>query len=185
MASFPIVARLAAPVQSEEDRVLRKLATVLLVSTVIFGLDILLELPGSIVAGEVHGPVQITHVVAEFGAVLLLAWGFALTRKHVLILDDDRNAQKRQLRSLRGEFDLVLQQRFRDWDLTEAEADIALLTLRGLKITEIATARNTRDGTVKSQMSAIFRKAGVSTRGELYGLFMEEFLDHGVSAQPA
>jgi len=182
MASFPKISQLGLPAFSENDRILRRLAAVLLVSTTIFSLDILLELPGSIVAGEIHGPVQITHVVAEIAAVLMLGWGFQLTRRHILLLEDDRAAQHQQLRSLRGEFDIVLQARFRDWDLTEAEADIALLTLRGLKIADIASARNTREGTVKSQMSAVFRKAGVSTRGELYGLFMEEFLDHGAAS---
>ena len=57
--------------------------------------------------------------------------------------------------------------------------DVALLTIRGLSICRIAELRHTQQGTIKAQLSAIFRKAGVSSRTELLAMFMDELLDFG------
>ena len=66
---------------------------------------------------------------------------------------------------------------FAHWSLTEAEEDIALLTDKGLTVAEIAEARNTSPGTVKSQNNAIYRKAGVKNRTQLVGAVVEELLE--------
>jgi len=185
MADFTTRNRLTLAGPLSEPDLVKRLFAILLVSSVVFGADILLELPGSIFAGEVHGVVQTLHVIVEFLALLLLIWGFVLARRHIRQLRQERDSNGLQLQSLRGEFDLILQDQFARWQLTEAERDIALLTLRGLKIADIAAARNTRQGTVKAHMSAVFRKAGVGTRGELNGLFMESFLDCGAAGKHA
>lgn len=57
------------------------------------------------------------------------------------------------------------------------ERNIAMYMLKGLSISEIATARATAEGTIKAQSSSIFRKTGVNSRTELMSLFMDEFLD--------
>ena len=44
------------------------------------------------------------------------------------------------------------------------------------RIAEIAALRETSEGTVKSQNSAIYRKAGVKTRTQLVGALIEELL---------
>jgi DNA-binding CsgD family transcriptional regulator len=59
----------------------------------------------------------------------------------------------------------------------------ALLSLRGLKICEIARMRHTAEGTIKAQLSAVYRKSGISSRTELLALFMDEFLEY--STQPS
>ena len=48
---------------------------------------------------------------------------------------------------------------------------MALLALKGLTIGEIAALRATREGTVKAQCAAIYRKAGVSGRPQLHQPF--------------
>ena len=84
-----------------------------------------------------------------------------------------------QLGSLRGGFDALIQDRFAQWRLTPAQRDVALLTLRGLRLSEIAKARHCAEGTVKAHLNAIFRAARVGTLSEFIGLFMEELLDFG------
>ena len=59
-----------------------------------------------------------------------------------------------------------------------AERDIALLSLRGSRISDIAKMRNTSEGTVKAQLSAVYHKSGINTRSELLAFFMDEFLDY-------
>ena len=86
-------------------------------------------------------------------------------------------AQIESLRLLRGEMDHFVRNKFTHWGLSPAERDIAMYMLKGLSISEIATARATAEGTIKAQSSSIFRKTGVNSRTELMSLFMDEFLD--------
>ena len=66
--------------------------------------------------------------------------------------------------------------RFAEWGLTSAERDVALFTLKGLSISEIADLRGTSVGTVKAQSNAIYKKADVSSRTQLVALFVEDLV---------
>ncbi len=65
---------------------------------------------------------------------------------------------------------------FEDWRLTPAEADVAAFTIKGFSIAEIATLRGSAEGTVKTHLNAIYRKAGVPGRAQLVNLLIEELL---------
>lgn len=82
-----------------------------------------------------------------------------------------------QIRVASGEFTKLLEDHFANWALTPSEREVALLSIKGFSIAEIATLRATRDGTVKAQCNAIYRKAGVSGRPQLLSLFIDELLD--------
>lgn len=75
-----------------------------------------------------------------------------------------------------GEFLYILSGKFNDWKLSDSEREIALLLIKGLSIQEIADIRETRPGTIKSQCSAIYRKAEVKGRNELVAYFVEDLL---------
>lgn len=64
----------------------------------------------------------------------------------------------------------TLDTQFDQWGL------VAVLSIKGLSIAEIATMRNTREGTVKAQNAAVYRKAGVSGRPQLLSLFIEDLM---------
>ena len=51
-----------------------------------------------------------------------------------------------------------------------------MLLIKGLSIQEIADIRETKTGTIKSQCSAIYRKAEVKGRNELVAYFVEDLL---------
>lgn len=150
-----------------------------------FAADIGFELHNDLVNDRPLGRVALVHLVAESLATLLLVVGYVLSHRQFLHLQRIERQSSQTLRSLRGQFDDILTERFLAWGLSRAESDIALLSLRGLKIAEIAELRHTREGTIKSQLSAIFRKAGVSTRAELLAFFMDEFLDFGAATTAA
>jgi DNA-binding CsgD family transcriptional regulator len=95
---------------------------------------------------------------------------------------------EQQLRAASGAFAEVLDQHFDDWGLTASERDVALFAIKGLSISEIAALRETKDGTIKAQCNAIYRKAGVTGRPQLISLFVEELVSGDVTArteQPA
>ncbi len=119
------------------------------------------------------------HLGSELVIMGLLFTAFAVARYAQRLLRLQRDVKAQHLDALRGDFDVILQARFDAWGLTLAQRDVALLCLRGLRNSEIAQMRGTAEGTIKAHLSAVFRAAGVTTRNELLGLFMEAFLDHG------
>ena len=87
------------------------------------------------------------------------------------------------MRVASGAFLELLEEHFVRWSLTPSERDVALLSVKGLSIGEIAALRETREGTVKAQCAAVYRKAGVSGRAQLLSLFVEDLMA-GVVLEP-
>lgn len=169
-----------APPRAPLERTTLHLSVLQLVCAAVFGLDLLLEFPDPRQGFSLSFAGTI-HLLTEAAILVLLVLGFALSRRALAQLQTERDRSVRNLHSLRGEFDDILHARFDAWGLTAAQRDVALLTLRGLRSSDIAAARGSAEGTVKAHLSAVFRASSVRTRGELVGLFMEEFLDHGAS----
>lgn len=116
---------------------------------------------------------ELMEIGAALGLLLGLAMGALVLRRAHL-----RAARvEAQLKVASGAFQELIQERFSDWDLTRAEKDVALFALKGLSLQEIASVRNTSEGTVKAQTNAIYRKAGVTGRPQLLSLFIEDLMD--------
>lgn len=81
-----------------------------------------------------------------------------------------------QLQRASAAFMEVLEQHFAQWSLTPAEKDVAFFVLKGFSTSEIAAFRKTSEGTVKAQTNAIYRKAGVTGRGQLMSIFIDDLL---------
>ena len=78
----------------------------------------------------------------------------------------------------------MLDERFAHWGLSAAEAEVALFSLKGCSIGEIASLRGSAPGTVRSQLSKVYAKAGVADRAGLATSFIEELID-GAEAERA
>lgn len=95
---------------------------------------------------------------------------------------------RRQLDVASDAFAELIEQQFSDWQLSSAERDVALLAIKGLPVADIAALRQTKEGTVKAQCAAVYRKAGVTGRLQLLSYFIEELLAEPLlsnEAQPA
>lgn len=66
--------------------------------------------------------------------------------------------------------------RFAEWNLTAAEADVALFALKGCDIAGIAALRGSAAGTVRAQLARVYAKAGVESHSGLIALFLEELI---------
>ena len=115
---------------------------------------------------------EILEVMAVVGLVLGMALGAMLVRNLLM----QRRLADERLRVASGEFFGVVQDRFEDWGLTPSERDVAIFMLKGLSNAEIAGLRETSEGTIKAQSTAVFRKAGVSGRAQLLSVFIEDML---------
>jgi len=130
----------------------------------------------------IPGLVDSLHLGAESLAVGLLVASLRTGAEYERALRSLGEDKDQTLAALRASFDDLVRARFDQWALSQAERDVALLAFRGLRISEIAALRGTREGTVKAQMSSVLQKAGVKTRAEFLALFMDEFIDLGVGS---
>jgi len=123
-------------------------------------------------------PIQwVYYELIEIGAALGLLIGSVLG---IVAL---RNAWARTdraeaaLRQARAAFRDVMEERFNEWDLTPAERDVALFSIKGFSTADIAGLRGVSEGTIKAQTNAIYRKAGVSGRPQLLSLFIDQLIE--------
>lgn len=71
----------------------------------------------------------------------------------------------------------AIDDQFRDWHLTAAEADIAALMLKGASLKEIAQLRETTEATIRQQAQSIYRKSGLAGRAELSAYFLQSLFE--------
>lgn len=142
------------------------------VSALIFLAELMGEITGVYLLSSSWLVHEITALVTLFGFIL---GGLMIWRGYAAINLRNREVEQ-TLRSARGEFFEMLSLQFDRWDLTEAERDVAMLTVKGMSVAEIADIRNTTQGTIKSQNNAIYRKAQVKGRTQLLGVLIDELL---------
>lgn len=116
------------------------------------------------------------HTWAEFLAVIALIAGAVLAMRELRKLVTRNNRVERELQAASGAFQVVIERYFDQWGLTAAERDVALLSIKGVANADIARMRNTREGTIKSQTSAVYRKAGVNSRADLISVVIEDMI---------
>ena len=114
------------------------------------------------------------EITAGVGLILGVALA-AMTVRNAL---RDRQRAVETLRAASGEFHQLVVDQFEAWGLTPSEKEVALFMLKGFANSEIAKLRNTSEGTIKAQATAVFRKAGVTGRPQLLSAFIEELMAH-------
>lgn len=120
------------------------------------------------------------HHALESLVVLALLIGVAMTGLEIRRVLQRQRRVESQLKAASGAFLELLEESFAAWALTPSERDVALLAIKGLSIAEIARIRETKEGTIKAQCAAIYRKAGVTGRPQLLSLFIEELMADGL-----
>ncbi len=118
----------------------------------------------------------------EFIVVLVLIGSTGFTALQVHRVTQRQKHLESQLRAASGAFTEIVNEHFDSWALSEAERDVALLLIKGLSIAEIAGLRETKDGTIKAQSNAIYRKSGVAGRAQLVSLFIEELMAEDITS---
>lgn len=120
---------------------------------------------------------QRLHLVFEILAVMGLGYGALVVWRYNRLLREIAASQQQKITLLSGSLEELIERRFAEWGLTAAEREVTLFIIKGLATADIAAMRQTAEGTVKTQISSVFRKIGVRSRTELMSIFMDEFLD--------
>lgn len=113
-----------------------------------------------------------SELLVAFALLAGVVWGAIHWSR--MIADAKRN--QAALSAARGALAEVIEQRFAEWRLSSAEAEVALFAIKGCSVAEIASMRDAAAGTVRSQLSQIYAKAGVNSQSALISLFIEELL---------
>jgi DNA-binding CsgD family transcriptional regulator len=137
----------------------------------VFAFDVAADWFGADEAPELQRVYHFEVVVAP-----ALIAGLIATILFLLNLTRQQEALRRQLGVASGAFSELLNVQFDQWKLSASERDVALLAIKGLSVSEMARIRNTREGTIKAQCGAVYRKAGVSGRLQLLSLFIEDLM---------
>lgn len=113
-----------------------------------------------------------------FGAVFGIS---ELRRSHRLL-----HSHERALATASGALAEVIEDHFAEWAFTPSEREVAMLSLKGFDLPDIARLRGVAAGTVRAQLAAIYAKSGTSGRAQFTSVFVEDLLDGGVArSQPA
>ncbi len=122
----------------------------------------------------------IGHHYLEFAVVVALVLGIGFTAGQIRKVLHKNRSMETTLRAATGAFSQLMEDQFDAWSLTPSERDVALLAIKGLSIAEIAAVRRTKEGTIKAQCNATYRKAGVTGRLQLMSFFIEELMGEGL-----
>ncbi|MFO1176430.1 MAG: helix-turn-helix transcriptional regulator [Paracoccaceae bacterium] len=122
------------------------------------------------------------HLGVEVFANVALVMAIVTEALYLRRLLRQHARNEKALSVARGALDDLMRSHFDSWGLTPAEADVATFTIKGFSIAEIAGLRQAAEGTVKSQLNAIYRKSGLAGRGQLVSVLIEDLL-HGPIGQ--
>ena len=165
----------------ENRMILNAVIVGMMLAFIFFLFDVVFDLRDHFSDGTPYSKDEVIHLVFEGGAVVALFFGMVSLFKYTSFLKNQNIKAQMQLSALKVDFDQYVRSQFAKWELTIAEKDVALLLLRGLNTSDIADLRSVSVGTIKVQAHNVFGKSGVSSRVEFMALFMDEFIDIGIS----
>lgn len=170
------------PTTDVGDPRLRTILTLLLGGIAAGGaIDLWMDWPKA--PGAVHVTFEVAVLALSLGGVAYLWGGWMRTRGSLektlassarLEAERDQWCQRAEqlLRGLGEEIDAQLRQ----WKLTAAEREVALLVLKGYGHKEIAALLDRSERTIRQHAVAVYRKSGLSGRAELSAFFLEDLL---------
>lgn len=117
------------------------------------------------------------HTSYEALAVVALILGVLFGAIELRRTISRRTRAEFALKVAKKTFSAMIEERFLTWSLTDAEAEVALLTLKGFDAEEIGVFRNTASGTVRAQLAKIYAKSGWHNRGQFVSSFIDDLLE--------
>lgn len=117
------------------------------------------------------------HIVIETLAALALVSAIVFETRYLMRLLRRQAHLETQVSVAAGAMADIIEAHFNDWALTPAERDVAMFAIKGFSVAETAKLRGAAEGTVKSQLNAVYRKAEVPGRGALLGLLVGDLID--------
>ncbi len=126
----------------------------------------------------------VPHTLFEGAVALVLFLGVVFCGHEVKRTIERSRRAEAAASAASGAFAQLIETRFEDWRLTASETEVAMLTLKGFDVGEIAGLRNTAQGTVRAQLARIYAKSGATNRSQFVCLFIDDLLDAPIAPRP-
>jgi DNA-binding CsgD family transcriptional regulator len=111
--------------------------------------------------------------LATLGLVLGVLFGvFEMAR-----IQRSADMAENSLKIAADAFGDLIRDRFETWALSNSEREVALLTLKGFDVNEIARFRNTATSTVRAQQASIYAKSCTHNRGQFVSSFIDALVE--------
>lgn len=123
------------------------------------------------------------HLLLESVAAVALIGGVILLMIELRGLLSRMYDMQTGLEIAHGQLAEIVAGFFDDWNLTNAERNVAIMILKGLDNNAIAQVRNTAPGTVRAQTTSIYAKSASDGRAQFISLFVEELLAGSISSE--
>lgn len=161
---------------------LRALVAAALVLIVVGGtIDLILDDPESWTS--FHVLFELGMIVAALVMATALGMGWLRAEQSAVQLrtdlvtrDAERDAWRSRAKGALEGLGVVVQEQLREWELTRAEREVALLLLKGHSHKAIAHATGRSAQTVRQHASAVYAKSGLGGRAELSAFFLDELM---------
>ena len=128
-------------------------------------------------ASDVAAEGWTSHLVAEGAAAVALLVAVVAGALQVRGLIEQARQDDLAVALSRQAVSALIRKRFAEWQLTAAEADVALFAIKGCDTAEIARLRGAAMGTVRAQLTRVYAKAGVNAQSALIALFLDDLID--------
>lgn len=118
------------------------------------------------------GPHMVFEVLATFGLIAAILLETRLLRQ----LFQHKARLETALAGAQAAVHEVIAAQFDVWQLSPAERDVATFLVKGLSTTEIAQMRGSKEGTIKAQLNAIYRKSDCANRAEVMSTLIDTLM---------
>ncbi len=140
--------------------------------------------PGGLSATEIVLEVSelLLTIGAAVGVTMVVGRVRAQHEERVSLLEDlaaaraDGETWRRRVQAQVDGVGAAIDRQLRDWELTEAEREVALLMLKGFSHKEIGSLRGTSEATVRQQARSVYEKSGMNGRAAFCAYFLEDLL---------
>lgn len=116
------------------------------------------------------------HMFIETIALLSLLAAIAVEMAAIRRNEFKKFKIDKKIQRLKSEVEGLILEQFKEWNLSQAETEIALFIAKGFNTQQIANLRGTTEGTTKVQINSILRKAGMRSRNELLSTLIDGLL---------
>jgi DNA-binding CsgD family transcriptional regulator len=163
------------------SRLSRFLSLLLLALTVVGMLDLIQDAPK--IWNSSHVLIEVLFILLSLGSAIFLWIGWRSTnsslkrtRKILEAHQAEKEAWRIEAQAYLKGLGEVISKQFKEWGLTAAESETALLLLKGFSHKEIGILTGKSERTVRQHGIAVYRKSGLAGRAELAAFFLEDLL---------
>ena len=103
---------------------------------------------------------EVLIMLSLFGAIMILG-------NEVLKMSRYQETLEDKVARASGAFEDLLNAYFEEWSFSDAEREVTRLLIKGCSTAEMAEIRNAKEGTIKAQTNAIYKKSGYGGKTQL------------------